>query len=426
MRNIYARKCFTLTAVLIVVLFVAWAIMPVTIYASRPLPLVPGELLAEGGRSARCNLSDDYMADITIHSSVINPGSDEVSLYAIMFVGDLAEFIDNATTTYSDKSKVPVRGDRTVCTDGELMVLYKQKSYEAVLHEHFFMWKWVKGSQRTTIYFFFDEDLVRATVYDPHDPQNDFGSKGPIHDVSRPKGSGSVYDFLRIDEFGAISLSIDKLPPNPYVPTVEEPTIKEPIIEEPTVVDVLGGGAERETPSSWAMPEVERAIKEELVLEFLRSRYTAPITRAEFAALAVTLFEKAMARPIVVDERISFADTKDIYVLKAASIGVVQGVGGGRFDPDAQLTREQAATMLYRLADACGAPLPGALNPMFADANQISIWARTAVGGVEATQIMRGTGDRMFSPLDPYTREQSILTILRLLEWIEIGHKSWK
>ena len=60
-----------------------------------------------------------------------------------------------------------------------------------------------------------------------------------------------------------------------------------------------------------------------------------------------------------------------------------------------------------------GHPLPAAA-PTFADNASISSWARDAVGRVKAAGIMDGTGNNQFTPQGTYTREQSILTILRL------------
>ena len=94
------------------------------------------------------------------------------------------------------------------------------------------------------------------------------------------------------------------------------------------------------------------------------------------------------------------------------------GVGGNRFDPNAQLTREQAAVMLARLADAIGQPFPPSA-PTFADNAQVSSWAADAVGQMQATGIMGGVGDNRFAPGGDYTREQSIVTILRLFDVLD-------
>ncbi len=113
-----------------------------------------------------------------------------------------------------------------------------------------------------------------------------------------------------------------------------------------------------------------------------------------------------------------FSDTEDLNVQKMASVGVVNGVGDGKFDPEAQLTREQAATILSRLAEAIGNPMPKNA-PSFTDNHQISDWAYDQVGQVQFAGIMSGVGNNLFAPKDPYTREQSILTIVRLWTWCQ-------
>ena len=138
----------------------------------------------------------------------------------------------------------------------------------------------------------------------------------------------------------------------------------------------------------------------------------------EFAALVVTLYETVAGREIAIDRSIAFSDTTDINVHKAATIGVVMGVGNNRFDPNAQLTREQAAVMLVRLAAAIGQPFPPSV-PTFTDNAQVSSWAVEAVGQMQASGIMGGVGNNMFDPLGAYTREQSIVTILRLFNTLD-------
>jgi len=145
----------------------------------------------------------------------------------------------------------------------------------------------------------------------------------------------------------------------------------------------------------------------------LQNNYTANATRAEFAAFAVALYEAATGREIA--GRVEFNDTDDINVQKMGYLEVVTGVGGGNFAPNDGLTREQAAVMIARLAYAIGQPLPQAA-PTFADNAAISPWAVDAVGQMQTTGIMGGVGDNNFAPGGDYTREQSIITMLRLFE----------
>ena len=168
-----------------------------------------------------------------------------------------------------------------------------------------------------------------------------------------------------------------------------------------------------DAPSSWAIESVERADELGLLPHAFRNGFTQPTTRAEFATLAVTLYEH-IREPIT--GRVLFVDTNNTYVERAAYIGVVSGVGDGRFDPDSSLTREQAAVMLYRLSGIVGWGYHPHPTGAFDDSHLISSWATEAVEFVQAAGIMGGIGDNQFNPAGQFTREQSIITTLRLFE----------
>ena len=182
-------------------------------------------------------------------------------------------------------------------------------------------------------------------------------------------------------------------------------------------VTVTGEGGEvpTEQPSPWAVEQVSAAIEAGLVPESLQSKYTQTATRAEFCALAVELYETVTGKEIT--QRATFSDTSDVNVQKMAGIGVINGIGGNKFNPNGELTREQAATILVRLADALGRPLPEG-TAAFSDNASISSWALESVGRAKAGGIMDGIGNNTFSPQGAYTREQSIMTAYRLFETV--------
>jgi len=171
------------------------------------------------------------------------------------------------------------------------------------------------------------------------------------------------------------------------------------------------------TASNWAHDGINQAFRLGLIPQSLQNNYRNNTTRAEFSALAVALYETVTGREIT--GRMQFNDTNDINVQKMGYLGVVSGVGSGNFAPNNTLTREQAAVMLARLADVIGQPLP-ASAPTFADNSQISSWAFDAVGQIQAVGIMGGVGNNQFAPQSDYTREQSIITILRLFEILNV------
>ena len=167
------------------------------------------------------------------------------------------------------------------------------------------------------------------------------------------------------------------------------------------------------TASNWAHGGINQAFTLGLIPQALQNNYTANATRAEFSALAVALYETLTGRTIT--GRMQFNDTNDINVQKMGYLGIVTGVGGGNFAPENGITREQAAVMITRLANAIGQPFP-IVAPTFADNAQLSSWAEEAVGQVQAAGIMGGVGNNQFNPSGQFTREQSIITMLRLLE----------
>lgn len=171
-----------------------------------------------------------------------------------------------------------------------------------------------------------------------------------------------------------------------------------------------------EQPAGWAREGVTAAVNAGIVPANLQSGYSKPTTRAEFCALAVALYETVTGKEV--EGRTAFSDTSDVNVEKAAYLGVVSGTGGGGFDPEGALTREQAAAMLSRLAEAAGRPLAGQ-TPTFADSGSIAGWAVAAVGQMQASGVMGGIGDNQFSPQGSYSREQSIVTMQRLYDLLK-------
>ena len=150
-----------------------------------------------------------------------------------------------------------------------------------------------------------------------------------------------------------------------------------------------------EKPSSWAEEDVAAAVDAGIVPQKLQYLYTSPTNRSDFCALAVLLFENVVGQDIT--ERSTFVDTDDVNVEKMAALGVVNGVGDNKFAPNTQITREEAATMLARLAEAMGKPLLPQ-SPAFNDNSDISSWAFDAAGQVQAAGIMGGVGDNTFAP----------------------------
>ena len=185
---------------------------------------------------------------------------------------------------------------------------------------------------------------------------------------------------------------------------------------------LVTAAAAAEAPSSWAKSAVDTARNAGIVPEQVDQAYTQSITRADFCALAAAVYrtwEKSGNVKSVEKTAVSFSDTKDEDVLLCASLGVVNGVGGGKFAPQQQLTRQQAASMLHRLGNLRKNAKDNVKDRMphvFADGADIQAWARNDVYWVYNQGVMNGVSGNRFAPNNSYTREQSIATMLRLYD----------
>jgi hypothetical protein len=92
----------------------------------------------------------------------------------------------------------------------------------------------------------------------------------------------------------------------------------------------------------------------------------------------------------------------------AAAAGIVNGVGDGNFAPEAGVTREQLAAMLFRYAawKNAGAAPRGDLS-VFTDAARISPWAEEAMAWALGAGIVRGMGDGSAAPRGSCSRAQT-------------------
>jgi len=174
--------------------------------------------------------------------------------------------------------------------------------------------------------------------------------------------------------------------------------------------------------SDWAYEELMMADSFGLIpFVLLDKDFTRPVTRAEFSAIIVCLFELHNQESVQYESKSVFSDCEDINVLKAHSLGLVNGVGGGRFDPDGNLTREQMATILWRamlLFDPFVEEYIVGV-PSYSDENSISSWAKDAVLNMGTLGYVKGTGGGKFDPGGVATREQAVLVSLRMYDFCQ-------
>ncbi len=109
-----------------------------------------------------------------------------------------------------------------------------------------------------------------------------------------------------------------------------------------------------------------------------------------------------------VEKNIWYADA----VTWAQQKNIVNGVGDNCFAPDAPITREEFATILWRYAgEQEGATLPEA----FVDRESVSAWAQDAMRWAVAAGIIHGTDGNRLDPQGTATRAQAAAMLCRYL-----------
>ncbi len=170
-------------------------------------------------------------------------------------------------------------------------------------------------------------------------------------------------------------------------------------------------------PSDWAVLEITAVKNSWMPSGRLLSFYQNQITREEFCELVVILYEYMTGKTAEMPAKNPFIDTVYDYVLKANKLGVANGRGEGRFDPEGLITRQEMACMYARLLEALG------INPVvtqeyvfFEDENDISEYAKASVQLMFKLGIIRGEGGQRIAPLIYSTREQAIVISNRIFQ----------
>ena len=231
------------------------------------------------------------------------------------------------------------------------------------------------------------------------------------------------------------------------------------ILDEEAVAQMRAeqsGAVKPETPvattvtySDWAAQDILDAVSygyiygtdsgKPAVTDLLGSDYTKAITRAQFASIAVRLYETRLAMDGI-DGTIPVATGDDVFadsqsneaIAKAYNLGILGGYNsastraGIYVGPDDLITREQASTMLTRLMakldeDLGRSMLDRMTGVTLPFVDTISDWALDSVETVYKAGVMNGTSGTTFSAKSNYTIEQSIVTVMRISEWSMMG-----
>jgi xynA len=163
--------------------------------------------------------------------------------------------------------------------------------------------------------------------------------------------------------------------------------------------------------SSWALNFIYEAIKYNKIPTDLQNNYSTNITREDFCRIAYQFMDDYIDKTYV--ESI-FADTDRAEINNLANIGILKGKGKNIFAPYDNITREDAAVILERMAQKMSIMRENESFRTFDDEASVSSYAISSVQNITRLCIMEGKANNRFCPKDLLTKEEAIATFIRL------------
>lgn len=101
------------------------------------------------------------------------------------------------------------------------------------------------------------------------------------------------------------------------------------------------------------------------------------------------------------------------YIASGVAAAIINGVSEQKFAPEAFITRQDMAVIVFRAAQCMKLELSG--TAAFSDENEISDYAKNAVSHLAGMGIVNGVGNGLFAPKDAVTRAQAAKIIYELV-----------
>jgi len=161
--------------------------------------------------------------------------------------------------------------------------------------------------------------------------------------------------------------------------------------------------------SHWAEEELNAWVKQNLLEGYADGSLQpdASISRAEF----ITLINRVLR--LTDKSAQSFPDVQanawyEDAISKAYNAGIIQGDNKGNMNPQALITRQEAAVVVAKAFKLEGNASAAA---SFADSVAIAEWAKASVGAMKSEGYIAGKGGNKFAPVDSITRAETVKMI---------------
>jgi len=166
--------------------------------------------------------------------------------------------------------------------------------------------------------------------------------------------------------------------------------------------------------SHWAEEVVTSWIGQGLISGYEDGSFKPndPVKRAEFVAFSnrvLKLLDKSESAFNDVSANAWYSED----VLKAVEADMIKGYGDGIFKPEAPITRQEAAVVLFNAFELAVDESNSANS--FADSGKIASWAKSAVSSLYKEGYVKGRTGNNFAPTDNITRAETVAMINNIM-----------
>ncbi|HWQ75788.1 MAG TPA: leucine-rich repeat protein [Syntrophomonas sp.] len=170
----------------------------------------------------------------------------------------------------------------------------------------------------------------------------------------------------------------------------------------------------------WAKASIDFVTEREIFQGIDKNNFgpETAMTRAMFVTVIGRLYEHSYGS---VTGHIAFSDVDEgayyaDYVAWAHENGIIEGIGAAMFAPDAEVTREQMAEIIFRFAAFLGKTTKAVAEVTYPDQADISGWAMGSVAYCQSTGIITGGDGGSFAPKSAASRAEVAVVIERFIK----------
>ena len=235
---------------------------------------------------------------------------------------------------------------------------------------------------------------------------------GGANNMATEQALMAIVSYERFKAGKSALYNLDEVTINKVVADVSENIVE---IQETSMVD-LSQYKDADKISAWAKEELQEAISLGIINGYGDTlKPQKEVTRAEFTSMLIRMLQAEKVASVQNPFKdIEMTDWYAYDILEAYNNELIKGISSNKFEPKAQMTREQVAVILARVLKE-----GNKTNISFKDEKQISAWAMEAVNKVATQGVFEGYEDGTFRPKQTVTREVAAIILLRIQKKLE-------